>query len=250
MNVRSASKLVMRESEVACATPAVECGFALMTNTQHIVLLGDSIFDNAAYVGGGPDVIAQLREYLPSGSRATLLAVDGAVVADVERQLAQVPQDATLLVLSAGGNDALGEAHLLRQPTRTVAEAVALLGEAQRKFARRYSALLDRLAAIGIPVAGCTIYDANFPPPEGPVITSALSLFNDSITRALFSRAMPLIDLRLICNDPADYANPIEPSVRGGAKIAQTIAQAAAAGIQDRSTVWAAPSARTEGPAT
>jgi lysophospholipase L1-like esterase len=220
-----------------------------MTNTQHIVLLGDSIFDNAAYVSGGPDVVAQLRDCLPDGARATLLAIDGAVVADVERQLARVPPDATLLVLSAGGNDALGEAHLLRQPTRTVAEAVAMLGEAQRRFAKRYSALLDRVAATGIPVAGCTIYDANFPPPEGPVITSALSLFNDAITRALFSRAMPLIDLRLVCNEPADYANPIEPSVHGGAKIAQTIAHAAAAGRLDRSSVWASPSAHTEEPA-
>ena len=29
---------------------------------KHIVLLGDSIFDNAAYVAGGPDVVKQLRE--------------------------------------------------------------------------------------------------------------------------------------------------------------------------------------------
>jgi len=27
---------------------------------RHVVLLGDSIFDNAAYVHGGPDVVAQL----------------------------------------------------------------------------------------------------------------------------------------------------------------------------------------------
>jgi hypothetical protein len=33
----------------------------------HIVLLGDSIFDNAAYVASGPDVVRQLREILPSG---------------------------------------------------------------------------------------------------------------------------------------------------------------------------------------
>jgi len=190
----------------------------------HIVLLGDSIFDNGAYVAGGPDVVAQLTDILGDSGRATLLAVDGAVVSDVERQLAHLPKDATMLVLSAGGNDALGESHLLRQPARTVADAVAMLGDAQRRFARRYSALLDRMAATAVPTAGCTIYDASFPAPEGPIITSALALFNDAITRALFSRAMPLIDLRLICDEPADYANPIEPSVQGGAKIARAIA--------------------------
>jgi hypothetical protein len=36
-------------------------------------------------------------------------------------------------------------------------------------------------------------------------------------------RGLPLIDLRLICNDDADFANPIEPSVQGGAKIAAAI---------------------------
>ena len=85
-----------------------------MQSPRHIVLLGDSIFDNAAYVAGGPDVVAQLRPLLPDGCRATLLAVDGAVVAGVERQIAALPSDASLLVMSAGGNDALGEAHLLQ----------------------------------------------------------------------------------------------------------------------------------------
>src|SRR6185436_5966678 len=74
----------------------------------HIVLLGDSIFDNAAYVAGGPDVVRQLREILPSGWRATVNALDGAVISDVPQQLKELPRDATHLVLSIGGNDALG----------------------------------------------------------------------------------------------------------------------------------------------
>jgi AraC-like DNA-binding protein len=46
----------------------------VQTPMIHIVLLGDSIFDNAAYVAGGPDVVRQLRDTLPSGWRATLNA--------------------------------------------------------------------------------------------------------------------------------------------------------------------------------
>ena len=46
---------------------------------KHIVLLGDSIFDNAAYVNGGPEVIEQLRSILPQDWQATLLAIDGNV---------------------------------------------------------------------------------------------------------------------------------------------------------------------------
>jgi hypothetical protein len=193
----------------------------------HIVLLGDSIFDNAAYVGGAPDVVRQLRAALPDGWQATLLAVDGAVTDSVARQLAGLPGKATQLVVSVGGNDALGEAYLLQQSVRTVGEGVMRLADAQAQFARRYLAMVDSVVATGVPLALCTIYDANFPPPEGTVIKAALSLFNDVITRAAFSRGLPLIDLRLICGDPSDYANPIEPSERGGAKIAAAIASLA-----------------------
>jgi hypothetical protein len=192
---------------------------------SHVVLLGDSIFDNGAYVPGEPDVVRQLRAALPAGARATLLAEDGAVVANVPGQLERLPADATLLVVSAGGNDALGASGILQSRASSVGEAVMQLAQVQVRFKQRYQAMLDAVAAAGLPVAVCTIYDANYPNPQGVVIRAALSLFNDSITRAAFARGVALIDLRLICDAPADYANPIEPSARGGAKIAEAIAK-------------------------
>lgn len=42
----------------------------------HVVLLGDSIFDNLKYVQPEPDVVSQLREVLPAGWKASLRAVD------------------------------------------------------------------------------------------------------------------------------------------------------------------------------
>ncbi len=42
------------------------------------------------------------------------------------------------------------------------------------------------------------------------------------------SQASALIDLRLVCSDRADYANPIEPSGPGGMKIATAIVRAIA----------------------
>lgn len=189
----------------------------------HIVLLGDSIFDNAAYVSGGPDVTAQLRGLLPDGWQATLRAIDGAVTGSVPAQLGHVPSDATHLVLSVGGNDALGASHLLAASVRSVGEGVALLAAAQDRFDRDYGAMLDQVLALALPTAVCTIYDTPTNAPNHRVIKSALSLFNDRITRAAFSRALPLIDLRLICNEDSDYSNPIEPSVQGGAKMAAAI---------------------------
>lgn len=190
----------------------------------HIILLGDSIFDNGAYVGGAPDVVRQLRDLLPQDWRATLLAVDGAVTDSVARQLAGIPAEASLLVVSTGGNDALGESWLLGESVGSVGEGMMRLADAQSRFRERYERMVDGVLARRLPTALCTIYDADFPAPQGQVITAALSLFNDVITRAAFSRRLPLIDLRLICAEPADYANPIEPSEQGGAKIAAAIA--------------------------
>jgi hypothetical protein len=190
----------------------------------HIILLGDSIFDNGVYVPGGPDVVKQLRSILPAGSSASLLAVDGAVTRSVASQMTRLPRDATHLVLSVGGNDALGASHLLGSPARSVGEAVMLLAQAQDEFAREYERMLDGVLAAALPTAVCTIYDTPPSAPQHRIIKAALSLFNDRITRAAFSRALPLIDLRLICNEEGDYANPIEPSVQGGGKIAAAIA--------------------------
>lgn len=210
---------------------------------SHIVLLGDSIFDNGAYVPGGPDVVRQVQDRLPNGWQATLLAVDGAVTDSVKRQLVRLPEDATHLVVSAGGNDALGYAGVLERSVRSVAEAVMMLAEAQARFARDYRSMVDAITAARDQVALCTIYDTNYPAPRQRIVSAALSLFNDVITREAFARRLPLIDLRLICTETADYANPIEPSVQGGSKIAAAIAALAPQwpAAEDRSIVLGGP---------
>jgi lysophospholipase L1-like esterase len=192
----------------------------------HVVLLGDSIFDNAAYVAGGPDVVTQLRERLPAGSQATLCAVDGAVTRDVPRQLECIPSEATHLVVSVGGNDALRHSGVLDQGARSVAEAVWRLADIREEFGRNYGSMLEQVLRLGLPVAVCTIYDGRFPDPRQQRLgVTALTIFNDAITRHAFRRGLDLIDLRLIFDEEGDYANPIEPSVQGGAKIAAAIAK-------------------------
>ena len=72
----------------------------------------------------------------------------------------------------------------------------------------------------------CSIYDPRYDNQDEQRVASAgLTIFNDTITREVFARGLPLIDLRLLFDDARDYANPIEPSVQGGAKIACVIAK-------------------------
>ncbi len=207
---------------------------------SHVILLGDSIFDNARYVPGEPDVVAQLRAELPAGWKASLLAIDGAVTAGVASQMTRVPRDATHLVISVGGNDALGASYILGARVPNVGDAVALLARAQAAFASAYEAMLRPVLAAGLPTALCTIYDTPTWAPEQPIVKTALSVFNDVITRAAFANRLALIDLRLICGEDEDYANPIEPSAKGGAKMASAIARLVQ-GAADGSTVLAHP---------
>jgi hypothetical protein len=189
----------------------------------HVALLGDSIFDNGIYVWPAPPVIEQLRQALPSGWQATLLAVDGAVTADVHDQLRGLGADVTHLCLSSGGNDLLQVSGVLAQGVRTVAEAVVLLADEQARFRVTYEALVGALLHLRKPLVLCTVYDSI--PGLSEAARTALAIFNEIILRSAFAVPAAVIDLRLVCDEAADYAavSPIEPSAHGGAKIAQAI---------------------------
>lgn len=191
---------------------------------NHVVLLGDSVFDNAAYVRGGPDVCAQLKGKLTEGWRATLSAVDGSVTSDIRRQLQNLPEDATHLVISAGGNDALQNADILMACAASMAEALNKLADAAERFERSYEEMLEAVLGRKLPTAVSTIYYPRFPDARlQRIAVAALAVFNDAIIRSAFTRGLPLLDLRLICNEAADYANEIEPSSKGGEKITSAI---------------------------
>jgi hypothetical protein len=191
---------------------------------SHVVLLGDSIFDNAAYVPGGPDVVRQLQRELPAGWGASLLAVDGSLTNHVREQLSRLPRNATHLVVSAGGNDALGAQELLMRQAGSVAEALVALAEKAEDFHINYGRMLDAARATGKAVVVCTVYDAV--PGLQRESRTGLSLFNDIITRHAFRVGVPLLDLRRVCRDAGDYSrlSPIEPSRQGGERIAQALA--------------------------
>lgn len=210
---------------VAAGGVTLAGGGAMAAETfGHVVLLGDSILDNGAYVPGGPAVIDQLRDALPAGRRATLAAVDGSVTRDTREQLARLPADASHVVISSGGNDALAVSDVFRRPVRSVGESAAVLADVRDAFARQYDALAAEAARRALPTALCTVYDPNFPiAADQRAAVVGLCLFNDVITRAATRHGFPVIDLRVLFNDPGDYANPIEPSAKGGAKIVDAI---------------------------
>lgn len=207
----------------------------------HVVLLGDSIFDNGRYVPGKPCVIEQMTAELGDRGRATLLAVDGDVARDVAAQLERLPADATHLAVSVGGNDALRHAGLLEMPVQNAAELLVALALAQDGFRADYRRMLEGVKKSGKPVVVCTIYDSNFEAPRKRLADVALAVFNDVIVREASEAGVPVVDLRRIFRERKDYANAIEPSETGGAKVVKAIARALGEHdfARDRTTLYA-----------
>jgi hypothetical protein len=204
---------------------------------MHVVLLGDSIFDNAAYTRGGPDVVTQLRELLTAGSQASLLAVDGAMTADVPSQLQRLPSDSSHLVLSVGGNDALIFANVLNAPADSVSRAVRAIADIVHDFEVKYRQTVAECLRLNLPLTLCTIYNGDFPDREFQRLASTvLAVFNDAILRIAIEHQLSVIDLRFVCSVPADYANPIEPSSTGGQKIARAIVLTTTTSVPEQGT--------------
>lgn len=207
-------------------------------NNTHVVLAGDSIFDNDAYVPGEPGVLRQLKATLPEGWSASKVAVDGDCIDDVGRQLRNVPFGRNHIVVSVGGNDVYAHIDLLTE-VRSIADLAEAVKGPLEGFRADYRAMLDLVTGGDADVTVCTIYTAiPFPDERLRTLTPhAIGHFNAIILEEAAARGVPVLRLDELLTDAADYsaASPIEPSVQGGAKIAHAIA-AHVVGRVERST--------------
>ena len=207
---------------------------------NHILLAGDSVFDNRSYVNPGePDVRKQVDGLLDNGDKVTLLAVDGCVTKNVKKQLQLLPDDVTHLFLSVGGNDALNQLDIFLNPISNIGRAFDSMNKVMKKFEKKYRKMISLVMKYDLNTTVCTIYhpcfthknieripkylrDVNRNKLQKMTVT-ALPIFNDIILQEAVNFGIPIMDLRLIFDSDEDYANPIEPSVIGGMKMAKII---------------------------
>ena len=195
-------------------------------NTRHIVLAGDSIFDNDGYVIGESGVIEQLRASVPSGWSASKVAVDGDCIHHVAGQIENLPSNATDLIVSVGGNDVRQYSKLLDdlQSGRNMND---LLGGPLADFRRAYRDMLEVINKTKLSIHVCTIYTAV--PFTDPVwrqyVPNVLRRFNNVIVEEAGRDNIPVLRLETVCVLDSDFAecSPIEPSSQGGQKIVDHI---------------------------
>ncbi|CAK9080331.1 unnamed protein product [Durusdinium trenchii] len=199
--------------------------------SRHLALLGDSTIDNAGWVPRGePCVTDQVRELEPN---VTMCARDGALIAAVRRQSLELPESCTDVVVSVGGNNATAATTTVLggDVPSSVEEALCRLYTFAQAFEAEFDIEMTELArSIGPSrrLVICSCYNPCFAPfnvttVSQPVANLALSVLSDAVLRVATRLRAPVIDLRRVMTKVEDFANPIEPSSLGGAKIAAEI---------------------------
>ena len=203
-----------------------------LARDKYVALVGDSVFDNKAYVPAGHDVqnaVYRRRDYEGS-NMAYLAAVDGAVMKDVAAQL-ESPEvmGASKIYISIGGND------LIRYSMALDSEpSVYDLYELREQFRAEYRAnvidlLVDRNSGKHIyggprDVWLCTIYIPNLNVTSSQQEAEvAVSLVNDVIITEAGRVGLQVLELRNVMSMPEHFTMEIEPSMHGSDAIAQTI---------------------------
>lgn len=121
-----------------------------------------------------------------------------------------------------------------------MAEALEFMARVRDRFRSAYTRMLETFLERRLSTVVCTIYKPRFPEPERRrLAATARPVLNDAIAREAFVRRIDCIDLRLVCDEDADFAIPIEPSVQGGEKIARAILNAVVADPAHRPRVIA-----------
>jgi lysophospholipase L1-like esterase len=200
--------------------------------TRSVVLLGDSILDNASYTHPEPDTTKVLERLLP-GWAVRCYARDGARMADVPAQLRQLSEQPGVAVLSVGGNDAVSHIGLLQRRGVSAADILADLLRIADDFAKRYEAVAAGVRERVDRTVLCTIYEVQLEPaPYARLARVPLAVLNDRIMRIAARLGADVLDLRSVCTEPSDFVLQIEPSAQGAAKIARAIA-----GLVDETTL-------------
>jgi hypothetical protein len=180
--------------------------------TGPIVLLGDSIFRNDAYVPNGKSVCDLLREK----TNVKCLAQDHATISDVYGQIEQIPivPEATAF-LSVGGNDILSHYAYTNHD-------VTDLSFVAETF-RNYTTLATHLEQT-FPQMHIVLVDLYFPAEDvyssyAPIIRE----WNRCMYEWAGKKQWKVLKVSQLLREPEDFAYGVEPSSTGTQKIVAAI---------------------------
>jgi len=184
-----------------------------LTNNNTIILMGDSVLNNANYVPEGKSVYDSLKTKL---SNVINVAKDGATISDLYGQLDKIPVDLnnsnTYIFISAGGND------ILNKRTELSNTEISQLFDSYMEF---LNALKTKLGSVNVNIMNLYL-PAN---PRYQSYKTSINQWNQLIeaSSSKIGETYNVIDLYTLLTNTNDFVYDIEPSESASDKIAYLI---------------------------
>ena len=185
---------------------------------RHLVLLGDAL-QNIDLGSGDIE-----RALVPRPRNPWKLTVVQVLERLRRGHVREIPEDATHVVISIEGAWAIEVSGLLQVGTHTISEALEALCTAADEFEGILTGMIAAARETGLPTVVCTLVPARYvKPAQHRVAATALAIFNDRVLRRAFAARLPIVDLRMVCDEDGDYASETLLSRAGVRKAANVI---------------------------
>lgn len=188
-------------------------------NTNNtIVLLGDSILKNNSYVTNGQSIEDILRE--KKGDNLHCLAINNSTIVDVYSQVDSIPielnNENTHIFLSSGGNDILSQYVDNHKTDVSVSNVLNGIFIAYKKMVKSIETKMNKAKIVLIDIYYPT---SNQFSQYKPIVQE----WNKMQEKYAREKSYGLIQISKRVTSRDDFTLSIEPSEKGGEKIAQSI---------------------------
>jgi hypothetical protein len=187
-------------------------------NNNSIVLLGDSILKNNSYVKNGLSIEDILRD--KKGDNLHCLALNHSTVVDVYSQIDNIPlelnNENTIIFLSSGGNDILSQYVDKRDSDVSDSQVLNVIFIAYKKMVKSLQTKMNKSKIVLIDIYYPT---SNQFSQYKPIIKE----WNNMLEKYSREKSFGLIQISKSVTASDDFTLSIEPSEKGGEKIARSI---------------------------
>ena len=187
-------------------------------NKNNIVLLGDSILKNNSYVKNGQSIEDILRE--KKGDNLYCLALNNSTIVDVYSQIDNIPlelnNENTIIFLSSGGNDILSQYVDKRDSDVSDSQVLNVIFIAYKKMVKSLQTKMNQSKIVLIDIYYPT---SNQFSQYKPIIQE----WNNMLEKCAREKSFGLIQISKNVTESDDFTLSIEPSEKGGEKIARSI---------------------------
>ena len=187
-------------------------------NKKSIVLLGDSILKNNSYVKNGQSIEDILRE--KKGDNLYCLALNNSTIVDVYSQIDSIPlelnNENTTIFLSSGGNDILSQYVDKHDSDVSDIHVLNVIFIAYKKMVKSLQTKMNKSKIV--------LIDIYYPTSnQFSQYKHIIQEWNNLLEKYAREKSYGLIKISKIVTASDDFTLSIEPSEKGGEKIARSI---------------------------